>query len=375
MAEYLIVGGGVHGAATAWELARRGAEVRLIEARTVASAASGGPGRRGVRANMRDRRELPLMALSHERWPTLHEEIGGPAGFERTGSLTLIERDQDLEAAEARVWLHQRLGTASRLVGREELRTMEPAIADAVQAAIHCPLDGSSRHAETTVRFAEAARTSGARIDEHTPLDALEMRGSRVVAARTADGERIEVSRACLLLANAAVAPLLEASCGLVLPVWSTAPQVVVVEPREPTDVRHLIGHCSRTVAIKAEAGGRIMVSGGYRGVWHAGEHRGETLPAAVEANVAQAAEVFPGLAGASVVEADANHLEAMSIDDVPIIDRLDAQSNLFYATGWSGHGWAIAPAVSRLLAAWALEGQRPELLAPFALERFSPGR
>ena len=98
MAEYLIVGGGVHGAATAWELARRGAEVRLIEARTVASAASGGPGRRGVRANMRDRRELPLMALSHERWPTLHEAIGGPVGFERQARATVLVVQPELTA-------------------------------------------------------------------------------------------------------------------------------------------------------------------------------------------------------------------------------------------------------------------------------------
>ncbi len=372
MTEYLIVGGGVYGAATAWELARRGAEVRLLEARTIASAASGGPGRRGVRANMRDRRELPLMALAYERWPSLHEELECPVTYERVGSLTLIERNQDLEGAAARIWLQNRLGIDSRLVERDELRAMEPAVGAHVRAAIHCPHDGVSRHADTTRHFAEAARRAGARLDEHTALAGIEMNGSRVTAVTTDSGERVEVSRGCLLLANSAVAPLLQAACELTLPVWNTALQVVVIAPEHPLRIHHLIGHRSRTLAVKAEPAGRVMVSGGYRGVWHAGEGRGEALPEAVEANVAQAAAVFPGLAGATVVGTDAGHLEAMSVDDVPIIDRLDPASNLFYATGWSGHGWAIAPAVSRLLADWASSGRQPDLLKPFSFERFT---
>lgn len=47
MADFLIVGGGVYGMATAWHVARSGADVLVLERNTVASGASGGPGRRG----------------------------------------------------------------------------------------------------------------------------------------------------------------------------------------------------------------------------------------------------------------------------------------------------------------------------------------
>ena len=74
--DFVIIGGGVYGCATAWELAKRGAEVMLLEADEIAAGASGGPGKRGVRANGRDLRELPLMRAAYRRWPTLHEELG-----------------------------------------------------------------------------------------------------------------------------------------------------------------------------------------------------------------------------------------------------------------------------------------------------------
>ena len=61
MADYIIVGGGIYGCTVAWQLAKRGADVLLLEANTIASGASGGLGERGVRANGRDLRELPLM--------------------------------------------------------------------------------------------------------------------------------------------------------------------------------------------------------------------------------------------------------------------------------------------------------------------------
>ncbi len=371
MVDCVIVGGGVYGVATAWELASRGMSVRVFEARTVAGAASGGPGRRGVRANMRDPRELPLMVEGYRRWPALEAELGFPVPFQQTGNLTLIERDQDLESAAARVRLQNGLGIETRLLDRAALLEAEPGIGNAVQAALHCPHDGVAAHQATTMSFAAAAKRAGVAIDEHTAVERFETDGCRVTAVFTGDGERVTVDRACLLLANAGVAGLLKSGFGLELPIWNTALQVLLVQPRGQAEVRHLIGHASRTLAVKAEPDGRIMVSGGYRARWHADAHRGEILAEAVRDNLAQAAAVFPELAGAHVVTADANHQEAMCVDGIPVIDRLDDASNLYYASGWCGHGWAIAPVVSRLLADWVVSGDRPGLLRPFSAARF----
>jgi glycine/D-amino acid oxidase-like deaminating enzyme len=45
----------------------------------------------------------------------------------------------------------------------------------------------------------------------------------------------------------------------------------------------------------------------------------------------------------------------------------------VLFATGWSGHGFAIAPATSATLAEWLLTGEKPAELAPFSVDRFAP--
>ena len=58
-------------------------------------------------------------------------------------------------------------------------------------------------------------------------------------------------------------------------------------------------------------------------------------------------------------------------MDGIPIIDYLPGADNMLVGVGWSGHGWAIAPVVARLLAGWALSGEQPGPLAPFGYGRF----
>jgi sarcosine oxidase subunit beta len=113
------------------------------------------------------------------------------------------------------------------------------------------------------------------------------------------------------------------------------------------------------------------MISGGHQGRWNAETGRGEPIAAEVTANVATAVAVYPSLEGLEVEVADTSHLEAVSLDGVPIIDTLPGNDQVLYATGWCGHGWAIAPAVSEMIADWALTGTRPAMLAPFAASRF----
>lgn len=375
--DYIIIGGGVYGTAVAWEIARRGGEVLLVEAHEIACGASGGLGKRGVRANGRDLRELPLMRLAYERWPTLHEEIDGPTGYERMGHLLFMEREQDLSAAPSLAWMQSQQGISTEFLEGGVVREMEPFVSEQVQAALYCPKDGIADHTATTRSFAKAAMGAGAQIRENTAITALEHAGDQVQAVITNTGERIPVYKELILLANSAVHPLLQNTFDLTFPIWHWLPQVMLTEPVEPMPLRHLIGHASRVLAMKPhsesqESQAQIMISGGWRGQWNEVVGKGETLPDQVAGNLAQAVTVYPCLEGTQISEADASRLETFSVDGIPIIDKVAGIENLFYGTGWSGHGWAIAPAVARLLADWAWNGARPELLRPFAYGRFA---
>ena len=371
MADFVIVGGGIYGCAIAWELAKRGADVHLLEARTIASGASGGLGKRGVRANGRDLRELPLMRLAYEQWSTLHEQLDGLTGYERMGHLWLIERDQDYAGAAARAWVQEQQGIPTQLIEAAELPALQPYLSEQVIAALYCPLDGVADHTQTTRSYATAAQKLGATIQEQTPVTKLERQGDQVTAIITENDELIPVGKQVLLLSNHHVLNFVRDHLDITLPIWPMLPQVMATEPVTPMPVKHLIGHASRTLAIKPLPTNQVMISGGWRGRWNADAGRGETLPDQVEGNRQQAIAVYPVLADVPIAEAKADRLETITADGIPIIDRLPGAENMIVAAGWSGHGWAIAPAVALLLADWALTGKQPDLLNPFSYQRF----
>jgi sarcosine oxidase, subunit beta len=374
--DYVVIGGGVVGCAAAWELVRRGARVLVLEARTIAAGASGGLGKRGVRACGRDPRELPLMRLAYDLWPALAGAIGAATGYERTGLLHLFEREPDgldggWASAPARAWAQGQRGILTQVLDRAAVHALEPAVCDAVSGALYCPHDGIADHTATTRGLAAAAARLGAEIREGTAVAALERVGERVGALVTAAGEHIAVGEAALLLTNAQVPGFVRTQLGVTLPVWSLLPQVLLTEPLDPPPVAHLIGHERRTLALKPVPGGQVMISGGWRGRWDPPTGPGQVIPAQVAGNLAEAVAVYPALAGVRLAECDASRPESVCVDAIPIIDRLPGAANLLVGTGWSGHGFALAPAVATLLADWATGSERPALLRPFAYDRF----
>jgi sarcosine oxidase subunit beta len=369
--DFVIIGGGVYGAGVAWELAKRGAEVLVLEAGDIASGASGGLGKRGVRANGRDGREMPLMRAAYELWPDLHEQLGAPTGYERGGNLHLIERDRDMAGAAAQAWVQEQQGISTTLLDADTVREMEPAISPRILGALYCPNDGVADHTATTRALAKAAQRHGAVIREHTQVIALERSGDRIAAVLTAEEERIEVGRTVVLLANTFVPEVLQTQFGITLPVWTVWPQIVLTEPVDPMPVHYLIGHASRLLAMKSTPDGRVMISGGWRGRLNPTTGRGEPQPDQVRGNVAEAVAVYPSLEGVAVAEAKTDRRESTTLDGIPIIDRIPRVHNAVFATGWSGHGWAIAPAVCQLLAAWVYSDDDSPLLHPFRYGRF----
>ena len=369
MTDYVIIGGGVYGCATAWHLAKAGASVTVLERWTVASGASGGPGHRGVRANWRDRRELPLMREAYPVWDALHETLGEDGLFERQGNLKLIGREQDIRMAHAQAWVQTQMGVETHVLDAAQVRELEPHVEDGIFGGILCPRDGSSDHTKTTRAYAAAAKRAGTVIREETQAVSIVYAGGRATGARLADGSVVEASVGVLVVSNWSVADLLEGQAEI--PVWSEALQVLVSKPLPEVPNRNVISHTNRTLSLKPEPGNRVMISGGYRGIYDREAHVGRAVQASIDANVADAVATFPSLAGIEIDVADAGHLESLCIDQVPVIDRLPGCENLWFGTGWCGHGWAIAPVASELLARFVTEQECPALLRPFALSRF----
>ncbi|GAA1488094.1 FAD-dependent oxidoreductase [Brachybacterium sacelli] len=371
--DFVIVGGGVYGMATAYHLARLGAEsVAVLERDEPAAGASGGLGQRGVRANRRDLRELPLMREANRVWPTLHEELGGETGYARTGGTYLIEGPastgfKGIDAAETYARMQTAQGVPTELWDRERVRSVYPGISDDVQGASFVPTDGVASHERTTLSYAGAARRLGAQILHGTgAASLLTASDGRVTGVLTDGGDTITARREVILLANGGARQLVADATGVELPIWTIYPLASQLRTSTAARIPMLTGHETRPLSVKT-LGNDVMLSGGWRG--RATPNGPEVVAERLEGNIAVLQRIFPYLHDLEVVAADASRAESASVDQIPIIGRY--APHLFVAAGWSGHGWAIAPVVSRLIAEDVLLGSPSPLLAPFSPQRF----
>ncbi|WP_344868752.1 FAD-binding oxidoreductase [Amycolatopsis ultiminotia] len=372
--EYVVVGGGVVGAATAWHLAGRGAEVTLLEAGELASGASGGPGRRGVRAGGRDLRELPLARRALELWPELDTLLAAPTGYRRNGLLSLYDVEiagvSGWQSMPARRQAQQAAGIPCEIVDRERLDEMQPGISDDVRCALHTPHDGTADHPATTRAFAAAARKLGAAVREHTGVAALSAGNNGSVTLDLADGDRLRATRGVVLAANRSTPRLLRALAGISLPLWEKATQVTFVTAPPGFRLNHQLGHTRRSLSVKTTDEGSVMLSGGRPGGWDPATGIGTLDPGVLRSTLADLAATLPELAEAEVLAVDNTRADTSTIDLIPVVDTVPGLDSVFVGTGWSGHGFALAPAVAEAFTTWALDGKRPEVLRPFTFDR-----
>lgn len=372
--DHIVIGAGVHGSAASYYLAKAGERVLLLERAQIASGASGGVGYRGVRANNRDIRELPLMAIAYELWPDINAELSIEPGYQRIGGLELLSEemlgDQSIrEELETRAAVQSSFGIPTELLDRAGLDELEPGAADSVAGAIHCPKDGVGDHTQVTKGYAAAAARLGAEVRENTAVVGIAADGDRY-AVTTASGD-VHHGAQVLVTANSYSRTLLRESFGLDLPITRFNPQMTPVRTKSGFTFSHLLSHHSLPFAAKTIGDGQVMLSGGRTGEWDYAADEGHPRDETAQMSVDDAAQLFAEFDGAEIVMTDASRADSLCVDGIPIIDTVPGNPGVHFSTGWSGHGFAISPAVGTLVAQWLTTGEKPGELEPFSLRRF----
>lgn len=250
-ADVVVVGGGVSGCSAAWHLARRGMRVRLLEARAIASGASGrnggfllaGMAHRPVAlaALVGEARAAELFALTvdgRERVYEVARAIGAGSCAQRTGSLRLAVDEEELVALDREAALLEGSGTA---VERLAAAQLPPPLDDGgFLGGLRFPDDGRLEPAGWVGALASAAEKAGAAIHEHTPVAAIEDDPDGVVV-RTATG--LEVAADHVVVATEAwLSGLLPELAGIVLPYRSQV--LAAAAPLDADGVpRRLLSH------------------------------------------------------------------------------------------------------------------------------------
>ncbi|HKB25078.1 MAG TPA: FAD-binding oxidoreductase [Methylomirabilota bacterium] len=349
----VIAGGGLMGLCAAFHLRRADAGVRVtvLERARVGAAASGASAA-GVRVMGRDPAERRLALESLRRWLDLDRELEGETRYRRGGGFRAALDEEAWRAARGWAAEQRADGVPVEALDAAAARRLVPGVAPGCLGAAYCAIDGQAGAPETVQAFATAARRLGARVEEGVGARALVVERGRVVGVVRTDGvrERCDVA---IVAAGVWSAPLL-AALGIHLPLATRPLQMLLTAPA-PRALAPVVGCFDRKLSLKQLDDGAYLIGGGWPArVVDEAANRWEVLDASVRGSLEVARTVYPALAGGPLARSWAG-LEAFTPDELPVLGPVPGVDGLLVAAGFSGHGFALVPAVGDVLARSAL--------------------
>ena len=373
--EVVVIGGGISGTAAAYELARAGARVTLLEQGSLASMASGWT-LAGVRQSGRHPAELPLATAAVARWEHLGEELDADIEYRGEGNLRLARSPEEVRVIEKIVAEQRDLGLdLTYLPDNAAVREVAPAIAESVLAASYCPTDGHANPIATVQAFAMAAARHSTTLRTGTVVTAIDTSGGRVRGVRTPNGD---IAADVVVVTAGVDTARLCAPLGLDLPIQVSQVAVVQTMPLPPL-LRQVLGTAGADFAGRQEVGGRFRLTGGGQPWPHRLEDRDHdddlVLPPAADivAALTRGIEVLPALGEAGVARVWGGLLD-MTPDALPIIERVPQVDGLVIAAGFSGHGFCLGPVTGHIVRDLVMEGATAFPIQPFMRDRFATG-
>ena len=375
-ASVAIVGAGIVGICTAWELARDGVDVILVERDQPNAHASGNNagslhvqllaydfGDLASAAGLPAAQTLPLQRESARLWPVVAETLGADLEISRTGGLMVAETEEQMVKLAGKAALEARFGTPVEVIGRTALRELAPHLSERLAGAAYCAEEGKMSPLTAGPAVLEAALAAGARLFRETEVFDIERAGFAFVLHTS----RGPVRAGRVLNAAGGWAPRVAAMLGVSLPVRASPIQLIVTETAPPL-LRHLLAYADRHLTMKQMAAGNLVIGGGWPSELDPASERARVRRESVEGNLWVADRVLPALRSLHVIRTWA----AMNVmaDGAPILGEVPGVPGFFTAT--TVNGLTLAPLLGRINADLLRTGRTGRELAPFTLDRFN---
>jgi heterotetrameric sarcosine oxidase beta subunit len=368
----VIVGGGGHGLATAFYLAREHGitDVAVLEQGPIGL---GNVGRNTtiIRSNYFHPANIRFYEFSLKLWEGLEQSLNFNAMVSQRGTLNLFHTEAQRDLFTRRGNQMRLLDVDAQAVGREEVKRLVPLVdldngRYPVLGGFLQPRGGTVRHDAVAWGYARAASELGVDIIEHCEVTGIHGSGSRVTGVQTSRGP-IQAQLVCLAVAGHS--SRLAQMAGLKLPLESHVLQAFVSEALKPLINVVLTYGAGHFYISQSDKGG--LVFGGAIDGYNTYGQRG-TLPMAEEV-AAAAVTLLPGLARVKVLRQWGGIMD-MSMDGSPIISHTPLDG-LILNGGWCYGGFKAIPAGGFTTAHLIATGRPHPIAAHLDLARFADGR
>jgi methylglutamate dehydrogenase subunit A len=370
--DIIVIGGGGHGLATAYYLAKVQG-IRNVAVLEKGYIGGGNTGRNTtiVRSNYRLKPLHDFFEFGLKMWEHLSDELNYNVMFSPRGSLTLGHSDADMVRLAQKGDAMRVSGIDAELLNRDQVAKMEPLLDISRDARF--PIDGAllqgrggtARHDAVAWGYARGADSLGVDIIQQCEVTGFVRDGDAVVGVDTTRG-RIGAGRVGICVAGNSgnVAGL----AGLRLPIESQTLQAMVTEGVKPMIKSVIQTQSLHCYISQSDKGG--IVFGGDPDNWPSYAQRGN--PMIMEGAIAQGIALVPALSRLRMLRTWSGVTD-MSFDGSPIIGTTPVP-NLYLNGGWCYGGFKATPASGYTYAHTLATGVPHPLAAPFDLDRFRRG-
>ncbi|TCJ25842.1 FAD-dependent oxidoreductase [Halomonas sp. GDM18] len=368
--DVVIIGGGGHGLATAYYLAKYHG-ITNIAVLEKAYLGSGNTARNTavIRSNYLTPEGVRFYSESVRMFQGLSNEFDYNIMYSERGQLTLAHTDSTVRAFRQRAEVNTHFGGRTEMLDRQQIRELVPTLnLDPGHLPVMAGLwhiDGATaRHDAVAWGYAKEAAKRGVEIHQLTEVQDLVVEGGKIRAVKTNRGT---VQCGCVVQAVAGYSSVLARKAGFTMPIISYPLQAMVTQPFKPF-LDPLVSSSALHCYVQQTSRGEVVFGGGSDP--YPLYNTRSTLDLK-ESLIAAALEMFPFLSQARLMRQWAGTTD-MTPDYSPIMGESPVE-NYYLDAGWGTWGFKATPICGKTMAELvASGGKTPDLIAPFALERFA---